>query len=45
MDIEQDVNNYMQKITQSFPEILAIRYFREFWAYWTIPNWNDMITL
>ena len=35
MDIQQDANNYMQKIkkiTQPFPEILVIYYFRELWA-------------
>ena len=33
------------KITQPFPEILVISYFRELWACRTIPNQNDMITL
>ena len=41
MDIQQDPNNYMQKmnkITQPFPEILVICYYGEVWACWTIPN-------
>ena len=35
MDMYQDANNYMQKankITQTFPEILAICCFRELWG-------------
>ena len=41
MDVQQDAINYIQKInkiTQPSPEILAIYYFRELWAGWTIPN-------
>ena len=40
MDMQQDANNYIQKIsniTQPFTEI-SIIYFRELWAYRTIPK-------
>ena len=39
MDIQQDANNYMQKInkiTQLSPDILVMCYFRELWACWNI---------
>ena len=41
MDIQQNAKNFMQKInkiSQPFPEILVICYFREFWSCQTIPN-------
>ena len=41
MDIQQDANNYMQKInkiTQPSPDILVMCYFRELWACWNKPN-------
>ena len=48
MDIQQDANNYMQKInkiTQPSPEVLVICYLSELWACWNKPNYNNMITL
>ena len=48
MDIQQDANNYMQKInkiTKLSPDILVMCYFRELWACWNIPNYNNKITM